>query len=72
MNYGKMVLLLAGIPLLVMPLVAQPNERDDGPAREFRADLRGRNEVPLTLSAARGRLTLSVDEFDTSVHFVLE
>ena len=72
MNYRKTVLLLAVIPLLVMPLVAQQNDRREGPEREFRADLRGRNEVPLTLSAARGRLALTVDEVDSSVHFVLE
>jgi CHRD domain-containing protein len=33
--------------------------------------LQGRNEVPLTLSAARGSLALTVNEDDTSVHFVL-
>ena len=47
MNYRRKVLLLAAIPLLVMPLVAQHNERREGPEREFRADLTGRNEVPL-------------------------
>ena len=72
MNYRKTVLLLAAIPLLAMPLVAEHNERREGPAREFRADLRGRNEVPLTLSAARGTLELTVNDADTSVHFVLE
>ena len=72
MNYRKAVLLLAAIPLLVMPLVAQHEERREGPKREFRADLRGRNEVPLTLSAARGTLALTVNDADTSVHFVLE
>ena len=69
MNYRKTVLVLAAIPLLVMPVVARHNE---GPEREFRADLRGRNEVPLTLSAARGTLALNVNDSDTSVHFVLE
>jgi hypothetical protein len=34
--------------------------------------LKGRNEVPLTLSAARGSLTLRVNDDDSSVHFVLE
>ena len=72
MNYRKVVLLLAATPLLVMPLVAQHNERHEGPEREFRANLRGRNEVPLTLSAARGTLQLTVNDTDTSVHFVLE
>jgi CHRD domain len=70
MNYRKTVLLLATIPLLAVPLIAQQNE--EGPEREFRADLRGRNEVPLTLSAARGTLALTVNDADTSVHFVLE
>ena len=69
MNYRKTVLLVAAIPLLVMPLVARDNE---GPEREFRANLRGREEVPLTLSAARGTLALTVNDIDTSVHFVLE
>ena len=72
MNYGKRVLLLAAIPVLAVPLIAQHNERHEGPEREFRADLRGRNEVPLTLSAARGTLALTVNDADTSVHFVLE
>lgn len=72
MNYRRKVRLLAAIPLLVMPLVAQHNERREGPEREFRAELRGRNEVPLTLSAARGTLSLRVNDSDTSVHFVLE
>jgi hypothetical protein len=72
MNYRKAVLLLTAIPLLAMPVVAEHHERHEGPERDFRALLRGRNEVPLTLSAARGTLTLRVDEVDTSVHFVLE
>jgi CHRD domain len=72
MNYRKSVLLLAAIPLLAMPLVAQHNERREGPEREFRADLRGLNEVPATLSAGRGRLALTVNDTDTSVHFVLQ
>ena len=67
MNHRKTVVLLAAIPLVAMPLLAQHSE-----AREFRADLRGRNEVPLTLSAARGTLALTVNDADTSVHFVLE
>jgi hypothetical protein len=71
MNYRRTVLLLAAIPLLATPLVAH-NEAHKRPEREFQADLRGRNEVPLTLSAARGTLALTVDDTDTSVHFVLE
>jgi hypothetical protein len=71
MNHRGTVLLLAAIPLLTMPVIAD-HERHDGPAREFHADLRGRNEVPLTLSGARGTLELEVNDTDTSVHFVLE
>jgi hypothetical protein len=71
MNYRKTVLLLAAIPLLAIPASAGHDERK-GPEREFQAELRGRNEVPLTLSAARGSLALTVNDDDTSVHFVLE
>ena len=70
MNYRRTVLLMAAIPLLAVPIVA--HDRHEGPEREFRANLRGRNEVPLTLSAARGTLSLTVNDSDTSVHFVLE
>jgi hypothetical protein len=52
------------------PLLALDNDKH--PERDFRADLIGSNEVPLTLSAAGGTLTLTVNEVDTSVHFVLE
>jgi len=70
MNHGrKTILLLATIPLLAMPLIAKKHE---SPEREFRAELKGRNEVPLTLSAGRGSLALTVNEVDTSVHFVLQ
>jgi hypothetical protein len=72
MRYGKAILLLAAISLLAMPVVAQHNEKHKRPEREFRAELRGRNEVPLTLSAARGTLELKVNDDDTSVHFALE
>jgi hypothetical protein len=68
MNFRRTVLLLAVIPLLALPLVARA---DDDPATQFRAELRGRNEVPLTLSGARGSLRLTVNDDDTSVHFVL-
>jgi hypothetical protein len=71
MNYRRTVLLLAAVPLLATPLFAH-NEKHKGPEREFEAELRGRNEVPLTLSPARGTLTLTVDDSDTVVHFVLE
>ena len=70
MNYRKTLLLLAAISLLTMPLMATHDS--DGPERNFRAELRGRNEAPLTLSAGRGTLSLRVNDNDTSVHFVLE
>src|SRR5262245_20601639 len=69
MNHRKVVLLLAAIPLLTMPALAGRDE--PRLAREFSADLRGRNESPLTLSAGRGSFELTVNELDTSAHFVL-
>src|SRR5438477_11384471 len=72
MKHRKTVLLLAAIPLLAIPLSAGHDEGHQRPRREFQAQLRGRNEVPLTLSAARGTLALTVNDTDTSVHFVLE
>jgi hypothetical protein len=68
MNFRRTVLLLAVIPLLALPMVARA---DDDPATQFRAELRGRNEVPLTLSGGHGSLRLTVNDDDTSVHFVL-
>jgi hypothetical protein len=67
MTHRATVLLLASVGLLTIPLSAH----DRGPERDFRADLRGRHEVPVTLSAARGTLELEVNHADTSVHFVL-
>ena len=72
MRYGKTAICLAGIAMLTMPLLARHNDEHGRPERDFRAELRGRNEVPLTLSAARGTLALTVNDTDTSVHFVLE
>jgi CHRD domain-containing protein len=72
MKYRKTVMGLAAIPLLTMPLVARHNDGHGQPEREFRAELRGRNEVPLTLSGGKGTLALTVNDDDTSVHFVLE
>jgi hypothetical protein len=72
MNHRKTVLFLAAIALLTVPLVARHNDEHRRPEREFRADLRGRNEVPLTLSAGRGTLALTVNDDDSSVHFVLQ
>jgi hypothetical protein len=71
MSYRKAVLFLAVIPLVAMPADAQ-HERRGRPERHFQAELRGRNEVPLTLSAGRGSLELTVNEDDTSVRFVLD
>lgn len=72
MNYRKAVLLLMVIPLLATPLVARTYAKDKGPEREFRADLRGLQEVPVTLSGAQGTLALTINDTDTSVHFILE
>jgi hypothetical protein len=71
MNHRNVVLFLAAMPLLTMPVLARGDD-ERGPARAFRADLRGRNESPLTLSAGRGSLELTVNEMDTSAHFVLQ
>jgi hypothetical protein len=68
LTYRKAILLVASISLLAIPLIADHNR----PEREFRAELKGRNEVPLTLSDARGTLELKVNDTDTSVHFTLE
>jgi hypothetical protein len=72
MNYRKTIMFLTAIPLLTMPIVAMHNDGREQPEHNFRAELRGRNEVPLTLSSARGTLTLTVSDNDKSVHFVLE
>lgn len=69
MNHRKAILLVATVPLMAMPVVAAHD--GERPERDFRAELRGRNEAPLTLSAGRGRLELTVNDTDTSVHFVL-
>src|SRR5439155_11992590 len=46
-------------------------QKDDerGQAHLFRAELRGRNEVPLTLSGAHGSLELTVSQDESSAHF---
>jgi hypothetical protein len=72
MNYRKSVMCVAGLSLLTTPLMARHDERHRGPEREFRAELKGRHEVPLTLSGGHGTLALTVNDDDTSVHFVLE
>ena len=70
MTYRKIALLSTAVALLAIPLAA--HDRPDRPAHDFSAQLRGRSEVPLTLSAGSGSLTLHVNDTDTSVHFVLE
>jgi hypothetical protein len=62
-------LFLAAMALLVATPFAQG---DRSPRHEFRANLRGPNEVPLTLSGARGSLRLTVSDDESSVHFVLQ
>src|ERR1700730_16537765 len=62
-------LFLAAMALLVATPFAQG---DRSPRHEFRANLRGPNEVPLTLSGARGSLQLTVSDDESSVHFVLQ
>jgi CHRD domain len=61
--------------VLAAPIVASLGMRaqddDGGRAHQFRAELRGGHEVPLTLSGAQGSLQLRVNEDDSSVHFVL-
>jgi len=71
MNYRMTVMFLAAMSLLTMPLIAGHDE-DKKTEHQFRAELKGRNESPLTLSAGRGTLELTVNDSDTSVHFVLE
>lgn len=46
-------------------------DKDGMSTNQFRAELRGRHEVPLTLSGARGTVELTVSEDQSSVHFVL-
>ena len=72
MKFLKSASLPLAVALLGTPLVAAPAARDEGPRREFLAHLKGPNEVPLTLSAANGTLRLTVNDSDSSVHFVLE
>jgi len=68
MKFVKSAWLLAAVPVLVAPLLAQG---DGAPPREFRANLTGPGEVPLSLTAAQGQLQLTINDDDSSVHFVL-
>ena len=72
MRFRNAIFPMVAIPLLVIPVVAQHSDGHDKPERNFHATLRGRNEVPVTLSGGRGTLDLRVNQMDTSVHFVLE
>jgi hypothetical protein len=71
MNYRKTVIGVAGMCLMTVPLLARHPDGHGRPERDFRAALIGRNEVPVTLSAASGTLSLAVNDDDTSVHFAL-
>jgi hypothetical protein len=66
MRMVKSALFLAAIALLALPLSAQD------PGREFRAHLAGPTENISILSGATGDLSLSVDQDEDSVHFVLQ
>ena len=50
MNYRMTVMFVAAMSLATMPLIAGHDD-DKKTEREFRAELKGRNESPLTLSA---------------------
>lgn len=74
-NLGSRTILAVLLVLAVTAIVglgarAQNND-DRGQAHLFRAELRGRNEVPLTLSGAHGSLELTVSQDESSAHFVL-
>jgi CHRD domain-containing protein len=70
MHLRKSVLFVAGIALLTAPVGA--DDKREGNKRHFQAELKGRNENPLTLSEGRGHLDLIVNDTETSVHFTLE
>lgn len=69
MKMVKSALFLAAIALIASSLSAQDSGQ---PQREFRANLTGPTENISILSGATGRLSLSVNDDDSSVHFVLE
>jgi hypothetical protein len=64
-------LFVLGMPAIVSLGARTQKDDDHGQAHLFRAELRGRHEVPLTLSGAHGNLELTVSQDDSSVHFVL-
>jgi hypothetical protein len=67
MKLRKSPLLLVAIPLFVAPLLAQEPHKLQ---RNFRADLLGSGEVPLSLTAASGHLQLTINADDSAMHFV--
>jgi hypothetical protein len=71
MRHVKCALFLAAVPLFVSPAIAQ-QQNPQTPRHEFRAELRGATEVPLTLSGASATLQLTISDDDSSVHFVLQ
>lgn len=74
-NFGFRVtlatLFVLAVPTIVSLSVCAQNDDEGGRAHQFRAELVGRHEVPLTLSGAHGNLELTVNEMGSSVHFVL-
>jgi hypothetical protein len=69
MKAAKSLVVLFALPLLVATVIARD---DDRPRRQFQADMRGPNEVPLSLTAASGHLDLTISDDDSSMHFVLQ
>ncbi len=62
---------IAALVAVMLVGTAARTEDEDRPRHAFQARLMGPQEVPLTLSAARGELRLKINEDDSSVHFVL-
>jgi len=72
MKKGRLSTFIVAVCLLACTGTGgQADAEDLSLRREFQADLKGRNEVPLTLSAARGDLRLTISDDESSVHFVL-
>jgi len=74
-NLGLRITLAAlfvlAVPTIMSLGVRAQNDDEGGRAHQFGAELRGRHEVPLTLSGAHGSLALTVNQGDSSIHFVL-
>jgi len=72
MRKGRLhALIVAGCLLAFTGPGSQADADARKPQHEFQAHLQGRNEVPLTLSAAHGDLQLTISDDESSVHFVL-